>query len=130
MIEFNGWAIIRESYKEELDNENLLVSIIEQIEIKISKLNFVNEIYSLKALNGTYHLSIMANHNHRTEHIIEFFKWVSEISKGSYGILYIQDDEDYGRKNENKFKVLSMKKGRVKELDDIYLSPVNPEVEE
>ena len=58
------------------------------------------------------------------------FKWVSEISKGSYGILYIQDDEDYGRKNENKFKVLSMKKGRVKELDDIYLSPVNPEVEE
>eukprot|EP01093_Parvamoeba_rugata_P017975 TRINITY_DN745_c1_g1_i1.p1 TRINITY_DN745_c1_g1~~TRINITY_DN745_c1_g1_i1.p1 ORF type:complete len:151 (-),score=29.85 TRINITY_DN745_c1_g1_i1:167-559(-) len=130
MIEFNGWAIIRESFKEEDDNDKLLNSIVKKIELKISELDYGNEIYSLKGLNGTYHLSIMVNHNHRTEHVIDFFKWISHISKGSYGILYVQDDEDIERGNENKFKVWVMKKGKVSEQNDTYLSPMNPEVEE
>ncbi|RCW89822.1 Imm7 family immunity protein [Winogradskyella arenosi] len=133
MIEINGWAVIRESYKEEEDDDNeLLNSIIKQIESKINELDYSNEFYSLKRLNGTYHLSIMVNHNHRTvtEHVIDFFKWLALISKGSYGIMYVQDDEDIERGNEDKFKVWSMKKGKVAELDDIYLSPLNPEIEE
>ena len=131
MIEFNGWAIIRESYREEDDNDELLNSIVKQIEQKITtELDYGNEIYSLKRLNGTYHLSIMVNHNHRTEHVIDFFKWIAEISKGSYGILYVQDDEDIERGNESLFKVWCMKKGKVSELDDAYLSPLNPEIEE
>jgi hypothetical protein len=131
MIEFNGWAIIRESFREEDDNDELLNSIVKQIEAKIStELDYENEIYSLKCLNGTYHLSIMVNHNHRTEHVIDFFKWIAEISKGTYGILYVQDDEDIERGNENEFKVWCIKKGKVIELDDVFLSPMNPEVDE
>ncbi|AXT54607.1 hypothetical protein D1815_02145 [Aquimarina sp. AD1] len=131
MIEFNGWAIIRESFREEDDDDELLNLIVTQIEQKIStELDYGNEIYSLKCLNGTYHLSIMVNHNHRVEHVIDFFKWIAEISKGSYGILYVQDDEDVDRGNENEFKVWRMKKGKVTELNDTYLSPLNPEVEE
>ena len=130
MIEFNGWAIIRESFTEEGENEKLLKSIVKQIELKITELNSDNEFYSLKSLNGTYHLTITVNHNHRTEHVTQFFQWISTISKGSYGILYVQDDEDIKRGNENKFKVWAMKKGTVTELNDRYLSPVNPEIEE
>ena len=132
MIEINGWAVIRESYKEEDDDNELLNSIIKKIESKINELDYSNEFYSLKSLNGTYHLSIMVNHNHRTatEHVIDFFKWLALVSKGSYGIMYVQDDEDIERGNEDKFKVWSMKKGKVAELDDIYLSPLNPEIEE
>jgi hypothetical protein len=132
MIEFNGWAIIREAFREEDDNDELLNSIIKQIESKITELDYSNEFYSLKCLNGTYHLSIMVNHNHRvvSEHVIDFYKWISQISKGSYGILYVQDDEDIERGNENEFKVWCMKKGKVTELNDIYLSPLNPEIEE
>jgi len=129
MIEYNGWAIIRESFKQD-DDEKLLKSIINQIKQKISELDYGNEFYSLNFLNGTYHLSIMANHNHRTEHVIDFFKWISNISKGSYGVLFVQDDEDIERENENKFKVWIMKKAKVYEQDDIYLSPMNPEVED
>ena len=128
MIEFNGWTIISESFNEEGKNEKLLKLIVNQIESKIAELEFDNEFYSLKCLNGAYHLSIMANHNHRSEHIIEFFKWIAEISKGSYGLLYVQDDEDV--ENENKFKVWSMKKGKVIESDDTFLTPRNPQVEE
>ena len=132
MIEINGWAVIRESYKEEDDDNELLNATIKQIESKINELDYSNEFYSLKRLNGTYHLSIMVNHTHRavTEHIIDFFKWLALISKGTYGIMYVQDDEDTERGNEAKFKVWSIKKGKVAELDDIYLSPLNPEIEE
>ena len=129
MIEFNGWVIIRESFKED-DDEIRLNTIIDKIEKKTFESDYKNEVYSLKCLNGTYHLSIMVNHNHRTEHVIDFFKWISEISKGSYGVLYVQDDEDFERGNENKFKVWIMKKGKVFEQDDVYLSSMNPEVEE
>ncbi|WP_179338929.1 Imm7 family immunity protein [Winogradskyella ludwigii] len=132
MIEINGWAIIRESYKEEDDDNELLNATIKQIESKLNELDYSNEFYSLKRLNGTYHLSIMVNHNHRvvTEHVIDFFKWLALISKGTYGIMYVQDDEDTERGNEAKFKVWSIKKGKVAELDDIYLSPLNPEIKE
>ncbi|MDP8079944.1 Imm7 family immunity protein [Phocoenobacter skyensis] len=93
MIEFNGWAIIRESFTEKGEDEELLNDIICKIQMKISELDCVNEIYSLKCLNGTYHLGIMVNHNHQNDNVIEFFKWISEISKGSYGVLYMLDDE-------------------------------------
>jgi hypothetical protein len=43
--------------------------------------------------------------------------------------MYVQDDEDTERGNEAKFKVWSIKKGKVAELDDIYLSPLNLEIE-
>lgn len=132
MIEINGWIMIRESYKEEDDDDELLTSIIKQIDIKINELSYSNEFYLSKPLNGSHHLSIMVNHNHRSsaEHVIDFFKWIAEISVGSYGLLYVHDDEDLKRQNENKFKVWVMKKGIVTEEDDIFLSPLIPTIED
>ncbi len=131
MVEFHGWAVIKESFCEEDEDENLLGALILEIEGKIEKMsNFFNEIYNLKCLNGQYHLMFMINHNHRSEHVIDFFKWIAEIAVGSYGVLYVYDDEDIERGNANKFKVWVMKKGKVIESDDPFLSPYNPEVEE
>ena len=130
MIQINGWAIISESFKEEDENDELLNSIIRKIELKIAEFNYANEAYCLKDLNGSYHLSIMANHNHNCDYVIDFFKWISQISVGSYGLLHVHDDEDYKRGNENKFKVWCMKKGEVTELNDEFLSPIIPTIEE
>ena len=130
MIEINGWVIIREAFNEQEEDEKLLEEVIKKIKTKLMLMDNINEFYNLKALNGWYHLSIMANHNHRSEHVIDFFKWLGIVAKGSYGLLYVLDDEDVERGNENKFKVWRLKKGIVNELDDPFLSPVNPEVEE
>ncbi|QMU29464.1 hypothetical protein HUW48_16075 [Adhaeribacter radiodurans] len=40
------------------------------------------------------------------------------------------DDEDIERGNDNKFKVWRFKKGILNELDDPFLPPFKPEVEE
>jgi hypothetical protein len=129
MIEYHGWAIIRESFNEDEESVSSMDNGLQLIRTEIDKMDYTNEFYQLRAMNGNYHLTIEASHNHRSEHIIEFFNWISKTAPGSYGLLYIFDDEDYRRGNENQFKVWRMKKGQVDELDDIYLSPYFPTVE-
>jgi hypothetical protein len=130
MIVFSGWTMIRESYSESGSDEKLLDDIIKKIRKRIGELMGTNECYDLRPLNGLYHLTIKAQHNHRDEQIIDFFKWIAEISVGSFGLLYVLDDEDIKRNNDNKFKVWRMKKGQVDELDDPFLSPFNPTIED
>ena len=132
MIDINGWICIRESFNEEEENENKLNSIINLIESKISnELNISNEYYDLRWVNGAAYLNITIAHNHRrTERPFEFFKWIASIAVGSYGLIYVMDDEDPKPENENKFKVWRIKKGKISILDDPFLSPINPEIEE
>jgi hypothetical protein len=131
MIEYHGWVVIRDHFND-LDqdiDEDKMNEIVERIRERIRP-SVTNEYYDLRNLNGSIHLTIDAAHNHRSDEPIELFKWIADISIGSYGLLYIYDDEDHGRGNENKFKVWRMKKGQVDELDDIYLSPYFPTVED
>ncbi|WP_299221222.1 Imm7 family immunity protein [uncultured Aquimarina sp.] len=131
MIDINGWICIRESFKEEGEDESKLNSIVRIVESKISKeLDFGNEFYEIKRVNGSIYLNITIAHNHRSEHPFEFFKWLASTAVGSYGLIYVMDDEDIERGNENKFKVLRIRKGQIDELDDPFLSPINPEIEE
>ncbi len=131
MININGWICIRESYNDEMNDQPKLIALIKSIESKIAEeLNYDNEHYNLKSVNGEFYLSITIAHNHRSQHPFEFLQWIATNSIGSYGIVYVQDDEDYLRGNENKFKVWRMKKGMLDELNDPFLSPVIPEIEE
>lgn len=130
MIDINGWICIRESFNEEGKNEKKLESIIQTIESKIAnEMDIVNEYYDLRRVNCSVYLTITVAHNHQGGHVIDFFKWVSSIAVGSYGLLYVQDDEQKNG-NENRFMVWRMRKGQVDELADPFLSPVNPEIEE
>ena len=130
MIDINGWVCIRESFSEEGEDEKKLESIIQTIESRIAdEMNFSNEYYDLRRVNYSVYLNLTVAHNRQGGHVIDFFKWVSSIAVGSYGLLYVIDDED---KNgyENRFKVWRMRKGKIDELNDPFLSPINPEIEE
>ncbi len=130
MIEYHGWVVVRESFDEKGEDDEKLNEIVRLVQNKIQSLNKGNEFYDLRYMNGTSHLSIQGNHNHRDEQLLDFFIWVAHNSVGSYGLLYVYDDEDRQRGNDNKFKVWRMKKGQVDEVDDVYLSPYFPTVEE
>ena len=130
MIQYSGWAIIREAYNEMGEDEKSLNVIIKKIQERIQKLKTLNEFYDLRPLNGAYHLTIQVNHSHRDDRVIKFFKWIADISIGSFGLLYILDDEDIQRGNKNKFKVWRIKKGQIDEMDDLFLSPCTPNIEE
>lgn len=130
MIAYHGWAVIRESYDEGGENADQLGEILRSISNRISTNDVANEFYDLRCLNGEMHLSIQAAHNHRSDGIIHFFKWIAEIAVGSYGLLYVHDDEDLRPGNENRFMVWRMKKGQVDEVEDRFLSPYFPTVED
>lgn len=57
-----------------------------------------------------------------------YFQTLAAKAPGSYGILSCWDDEDPVK--NNAFQIFILKKGRIIEADDIWLSPCVPEIEE
>lgn len=128
MIELHGWITIKETYKVtfEENNENI---IIDKIKREIKNLSWFKP--QIKALNGEWFLefTIFANRkNMETDEVFKLYTRIGELAEGSYGLIYLYDDEDTGRVNQ--FQVFSLSKGSVKEFSDFYLSPIVPTIED
>ncbi len=85
----------------------------------------------LRYTNGTPFLHVAGLANHRGEWgtgIIELFGRVGEIAPGSFGLLYVWDDEDPDHQNE--FRIFRLVRGVVTEHADALLSPLIPTVED
>ena len=126
MVELHFWITIREHWL--LDDENISdkIRLINQ-KIKDNRLSDIK----IKVKNGEYYLEHTLFTNHFSQEVretLELFYKISEIAPGSYGLLYIHNDED--KKNYNSFCVYKAAKGKVTKLEDVYLSPYIPIVEE
>ena len=128
VIELHGWVTIRETYKVtfEEDKEN---TFIDNIKKEIENLSYFKP--QIKALNGEWFLefTLFANRkNPETEEVFQLYNRIGELAEGSYGLIYLYDDEVKGKGNQ--FQVFSLSKGSIKEFSDSYLSPVIPTIEE
>ncbi len=135
MIEFHGWVVVRETYNEEGDSKTLLKKILSQLNDKLALLRSeVEDIeISLLSKNGVYQISLFGAANHKGytwEQVLILIKWIAENAIGSYGLIYMLNDEDITNENENKFIVLCLKKGKISILEDQYFSPLVPEIED
>lgn len=134
MVELHGWANIRESYFmfDDDTDEDHLEQIVEEIKLKILGLQWQSGLADLRVVNDHYHLSINIFTNHRDGRIDDVFRlyeFIADIAPGSYGLMYVYDDEDkQGRDNE--FLVYVLAKGKLTENKDQYLSPYITTVEE
>lgn len=129
MIEVHGWVMLREGTSPENEELNL-DKIIEQINVKNKSLQW-NDI-EVKVLNGKYYLEFTIIHNRKTSKIdecIEYIEFIGFIAPGSYGIIYMLDDEDINGK-ENEFQVFTLIRGKLEKKKDSYLSPFIPTVED
>ncbi len=130
MIEYHAWAVIRESTIENSANE---MNMIKKIQEFILKQSWRSGIMSFEPVNGQFHLFVSDAPNHRgerSEKIFSLFKFIALTAPGSYGLLYLWDDEDLIHGSENKFKVFVLARGSLEEKDDMYLSPCNPIIED
>jgi hypothetical protein len=82
-------------------------------------------------------LSYYVARNHRASCVWNMLGWNAEHGPGSYGLLYVHDDEDlmgnesYGRGQQDYskvFRVHRLANGRIDELADPFLSPHFPRV--
>ncbi|TLS51716.1 hypothetical protein FE782_14590 [Paenibacillus antri] len=125
MFEFHGWIVLR--YHTHDTNELL--------QDKAYK-NFINYLKDADTerlsnsirRNGQDSWTITGLHNHRSSYVLDIYKWVSENLPGSYGLLYMHDDED--AEYNNTFVVWKLVRGILTRETDPFLSPYVPVVED
>ncbi len=129
MIELHGWLTIYETYEDEdTFSQDTLDGIRRKVEAIVSESG--NDI-EINYKNGIPFINTLLCSNHRTKEvddIIEIYKNIAQIATGSYGIIYLRDDED--SKHSNEFQIYLFKHGNfVYRLDNDF-SPCIPTIEE
>ena len=130
MFEFHSWITIRETYEVRDDEEEGIEKVLQKVRDSIKLLNWNKP--EIKARNGESYIEFSLFSNRKTEEIVElldFFSHIANIAIGSYGIIYMLDDEDQNGKN-NQFQVYSISRGKLHEQTDSFLSPFIPVVED
>ena len=129
MIELHGWLSISATYKDEdLLQQSEIDSILQAVQDIISNSKY--EI-RLQHINGFSFINSLHCSNHRTQEvdtIIETYKQISSVATGSYGMIWIRDDED--KIHYNEFQVYVFKRGKCTKKDDIDFSPCIPVIED
>ncbi|GAB2192069.1 immunity 7 family protein [Sessilibacter sp. MAH1] len=126
MFEYHAWITIWEASNEEEDDSALLKKNIADINLTIKECGELGRI-ELFQENGSAYVRMDGDHNHYHPYVLNLFTKIGEIAKGSYGLLYIRDDENAEFNNE--FQVWKMAKGVVTKMKDQFLSPCNPTLE-
>lgn len=129
MFEFNGWTVLRHHTHD--DNTDLQESKINALKAYLKKIDTEN-VTVLKSRNGLDSLLISGLHNHYQSYVIDIYHWIANHMPGSYGLLYIHDDEDKNEKfdNSNNFSVWKLTRGTLARVEDLYLSPCIPTIED
>lgn len=131
MVEYYGWINLRDSTYESDDKEmNIVLSKLYSY-ISKCKLNDTSGLVNLHKVNGSYQLLVTGNTNHLSQDVIDIFnlyEFIAEIAKGSYGLLYIRNDESEDAFNE--FEVFVLARGKIKKEKDPFLFPCIPVIED
>jgi hypothetical protein len=130
MFEYHAWITIQHSAGDEDDAD--LRAAHARVEKELESLRGGTSLVDLRWVNGMSQLHISGFLNHRSgegQSVIDAFHRVGQVAPGSYGVLYMLDDEDPSGKN-NEFQVLVMRRGHVTQQSDAFLSPCIPVIED
>ncbi len=129
MVEYYGWININQSVDGE--NEEDIRLTVKELEHQLHAIDFPERILTVKVINGNFvfNASGVCNHfSQDVEDVFEIYRVIAAKAPGSYGLLYIRNDEDRGRDNE--FVVWRLARGAFSSFRDRYLSPCNPVIED
>ncbi|MCL2080003.1 MAG: immunity 7 family protein [Oscillospiraceae bacterium] len=131
MVELHGWALIRQDFTIDNEDENL-TQIVGYLKQEIAKLGMNERSIQISFINGEVSLTATNFTNHFTDEtskIIDLFNWIARKAPGSYGLLYLHDDED-ANGFSNAFQVFVLARGTFQSKEDPFLSPYIPTVED
>ncbi len=133
MFEVHGWATIRftAENREREDEEELQDAAVERVKAHVYERRWsFNPWMDVRVLNGEAHFWVdgFRSHAGARDELLNTFRYIAQVAPGSYGLLYLQDDEDpkYG----NEFRVYVLARGALTEHADPFLSPFFPVVED
>ena len=131
MLEYQGWATLREAFREEDESELKLVLAVDEIKEHVRQTATTNLIVNVSGLNGIWRLWLMGASNRKDARFwnaVELFRTIARIAPGTYGQLSFWDDEEAGDL-KNCYQVYVLKKGILTLEVDPFLSPCIPRLE-
>ena len=137
MFEFQGWATIREHYREDMEEAEVSEVLIERKNAFRSHMEMLkaadhsNVHFFAEFQNGSYRVLLSGVKNRRTsifDEYLELYRLLAEAMPGSYGELSFidEDNEEAGVLVE----VYVLRKGTLERFINPFLSPFHPKVEE
>jgi immunity protein 7 of polymorphic toxin system len=90
-----------------------------------------NVVLSVSMMNGQVQLWAEGFKNHAAtigQELLDLYHFIARVAPGSYGLLYIYDDEHPDHHNE--FRAYVLARGAFTEHDDPFLSPYIPTIED
>ncbi len=90
-----------------------------------------NVVLDVRFVNGEAQLWAAGSKNHAMpikQELLDLFTFVAHVAQGSYGLLYLHDDED--PEHLNVFQVYVLARGVLTAHADPFLSPFVPMVED
>ena len=133
MFEFHGWATIMVAYNEDSEDEHHLRAVVEALTLQIAKMRWSTNVANLCYINGSPQLNVSGLTNHRASEaaeLFELYQHIAETAPGSYGLLYVHDDEGADTSLRNEFEVWVLRRGQFAHTRDSYLSPIVPTIED
>ncbi|WP_145049320.1 Imm7 family immunity protein [Paenibacillus xylanexedens] len=128
MYQYHGWAVILESTSDDTSDERE-INTLNRVKKYIEDLQPNVDVLDIKAINGQFHLWMTGLWNREPSSRfspVEIMKTIGVMAPGSYGMLYVFNDEHPKRFNE--FNVYVLVRGNVEERNDPFLSPFIPNV--
>ncbi len=129
IYEYHGWITIRATAN--CDDEPDDAQAAQAVSAYIDSLDWPY-VLGMKPVNGSYHLWISGNPNHKPRgdsDPLEFFRQIGRLAPGSYGLLHVWDDEGPNG-TSNAFRAFALTRGELKEHKDPFLSPCIPAIED
>jgi hypothetical protein len=121
VFEWHGWATIVASPGAEDDaaaEANQRDAEARVARVIAGAAGVANETLDLRSANGRIHVWLAGSHNHRDETVTEVFRSIAEAAPGSYGVMYVLDDDA-----SCTWERLAMRRGTVSREVDTSLSP-------
>jgi hypothetical protein len=121
VFEWHGWAAIVASPG--ADDDAAAEARQRDAEARVARAiadaaGVANETLDVRSANGSVHVWLAGSHNHRDETVIGLFRSIAEAAPGSYGVMYVLDDEV-----SYTWERLVMRRGAVSREVDTSLSP-------
>jgi hypothetical protein len=121
VFEWHGWATIVASPG--VEDDAAAETRQREAEARVAQVvagaaGVANETADVRPANGRLHVWLAGAHNHRAETVIGLFRSIAEAAPGSYGVMYVLDDDV-----SCTWERLVMRRGAVSAEVDTSLSP-------
>ena len=129
MVELHGWLCIRACAGDE--DQLPAGEEAEAMQRALALLQASPRKNDLHYQNGTPYLQTLLDANHRgreADEIVQLYREIAAIASGSYGMIYLHDDEDV--KHFNSFVVYLFRRGHCGMHIDPYFTPCIPVIED